>query len=139
MAMRHCAQVLEPPFVNSGIVALHGELMTPALLRSMVQDALRDPQDSSCEQTIIATAIKLGGEFFPEKLSLVEFDDVHRFSPRNMNNEGYYSRHYVTWMRHLLYRDALKLRLQCLSSFGGCGLGQQWSSAELRKADAALK
>jgi len=44
-------------------------------------------------------------------MSLVEFDDVHRFSSRNMNNEGYYSRHYVNWMRHLLYRDALKLRL----------------------------
>ena len=69
-------QVLEPPFVNSGIVALHGEIMTPALLRSMVQDALRDPQDSSCEQTIIATAVKLGGGLFPEKMSLVEFDDV---------------------------------------------------------------
>jgi hypothetical protein len=112
MAMRHCAQVLEPPFVNSGIVALHGELMMPALLRSMVQDALRDPQDSSCEQTIIASAVKLGGEVFADKLSLVEFDDVHRFSPRNMNNEGYYSRHYVNWMRHLLYRDALKIRLR---------------------------
>jgi len=111
MATRHCAQVLEPPFVNSGIVALHGELMTPALLCSMVQDALRDPQDSSCEQTIIAGAVKLGGGLLPEKLSLVEFDDVHRFSPRNMNNEGYYSRHYVNWMRHLLYRDSLKLRL----------------------------
>jgi len=111
MAMRHCAAVSEPPFVNSGIVALHGELMSPALLRGMVQDALRDPLDSSCEQTIIATAVKLGGELFREKLSLVEFDDVDRFSPRNMNNEGYYSRHYVNWMRHLLYRDALKLRL----------------------------
>jgi hypothetical protein len=28
-----------------------------------------------------------------------------------MNNEVYYSRHYVNWMRHLLYRDAFKLRL----------------------------
>lgn len=111
MAMRHCAQVLEPPFVNSGIVSLHGELMTPALLRSMVQDALRDPQDSSCEQTIIATAVKLGGDFFPEKLSLVEFDDVYRFRSRDIRDEGYYSRHYVNWMRHLLYREALKLRL----------------------------
>ena len=111
MALRHCAQVLEPPFVNSGIVALHGELMTPELLRSMVQEALPHPKDSSCEQTIIATAIKLCGEFFPEKLSLVEFYDVHRFRPRNMNDEGYCSRHYVNWMRHLLYRDALKLRL----------------------------
>jgi hypothetical protein len=124
MAMRHCAQVLEPPFINSGIVALHGELMTPALLRSMVQDALRDPQDSSYEQTIIASAVKLGGEVFPEKLSLVEFDDVHRFSPRNMNNEGYYSRHYVNWMRHVLYRDALKLRLH----FGRLE-ARRWSQA----------
>lgn len=110
MALRHCAQVLEPPFVNSGIVALHGELMPPDLLRSMVLDALPYPQDSSCEQTIIAAAVKLGGEFFPEKLSLVEFDDVHRFRSRNMKTEGYYSRHYVHWMRHMLYRDALELR-----------------------------
>jgi hypothetical protein len=111
MATKHCPEVLEPPFVNSGIVALHGELMASELLRSMVQDALRDPLDSSCEQTIIASAVKLGGEFFPEKLSLVEFDDVHRFRSRNMSHEDYCSRHYVNWMRHLFYRDALKLRL----------------------------
>lgn len=110
MALRHCAQVLEPPFVNSGIVALHGELMAPDLMRSMVQESLPFPQDSSCEQTVIAAAVKLGGEFFPEKLSLVEFDDVHRFRSRNMKTEGYYSRHYVHWMRHVLYRDALRLR-----------------------------
>jgi hypothetical protein len=112
MALRHCAQVLEPPFVNSGIVALHGELMPPDLLHSMVQEALPFPQDSSCEQTIIASAVKIGGELFPEKLSLVEFDDVHRFRSRNMKTEGYSSRHYVNWIRHLFYRDALKLRLQ---------------------------
>ena len=112
MALRYCPQVLQSPFVNSGIVALHGELMAPELLRVMAQDALPNAQDSSCEQTIIATAIKLGGEFFPGKLSLVEFDDVHRFRSRNMIDEGYYSRHYVNWMRHLLYRDALRLRLR---------------------------
>ena len=55
--------------------------------------------------------MKLHGEFFPEKLSLVEFDDVDRFRSRNMNDEGYCSRHYVNWMRHLFYRDALRLRL----------------------------
>ena len=112
MALRYCAQVLQPPFVNSGIVAIKGDLMSPELLRSMVQDALADPQDSRCEQTIIATAVKLGGELFPDKLCLVEFDDVHRFRPRNVKLEGYYSRHYVNWMRHLFYRDALKLRLR---------------------------
>jgi hypothetical protein len=111
MALRHCASVLEPPFVNSGIVALHGELMAPKLLRNMVQEALPFPQDSSCEQTIVAAAVKLGGELFPEKLSLVEFDDVDKSRSRDMWNEGYCSRHYVNWMRHMLYRDALKLRL----------------------------
>jgi hypothetical protein len=116
MALRHCAQVLEPPFVNSGIVALHGELMPPDLMRSMAQEALPFPQDSSCEQTIVAAAVKLGGEFFPEKLSFVEFDDVHRFRSRNMKTEGYYSRHYVHWMRHMLYRDALRLRWRSVLS-----------------------
>jgi hypothetical protein len=111
MAIHHCVQVLEPPFVNSGIVALHGELMAPELMRNMVQEALPHPTDSSCEQTIIATAVKLGGEFFPERLSLVEFDDVHRLGSRDMWAEGYSSRHYVSWMRHMLYRDALKVRL----------------------------
>lgn len=116
MAIQYCLQVLEPPFVNSGIVALHGELMAPELLRSMVQEAVPHPKDSSCEQTIIATAVKLGGKFFPEKLSLVEFEDVHRFRSRNMKTEGYYSRHYVNWMRHMLYRDALRLRWRSVLS-----------------------
>jgi hypothetical protein len=138
MAFRHCAEVLEPPFVNSGIVALHGKLMAPELLCSMVREALRYPHDSSCEQTIIATAVRLGGEFFPEKLSLVEFDDVHRFRSRNMETEGYCSRHYVNWMRHLLYRDALKLRLKCVSS-GSYASGQQRSWIERTELDTTLK
>ena len=96
--------------------SLRGELMVPELLRSMVQEALPRPKDSSCEQTIIASAVKIGGELFPDKLSLVEFDDVHRFRSRDMQDEGYYSRHYVHWMRHLLYRDALRLRWRSVLS-----------------------
>jgi hypothetical protein len=114
MALHYCAQVLEPPFVNSGIVALYGELVAPDLLRNMVQEALLHPHDSRCEQTIVATAVKLGGQLFLEKMCLVGFDDAYRFRSRNARNEGYYSRHYVNWMRHMLYRDALKLRFQRL-------------------------
>jgi hypothetical protein len=116
MALRYCAQVLEPPFVNAGIVALHGELMDPGLLRSMVQEALRNPQDASCEQTIIATSVKLGGEFLPERLSLIAFNDTSSFFIRNAKQEGYYSRHYVTPARQLIYRDAVKLRLMSAGS-----------------------
>lgn len=111
MALRYCKQVLQPPFVNSGIVALYGKLMVPELLRSMVQDALPSPLDSSCEQTIIATAVKLGGDSFPEKLSLIAIDDAYNYFIRSAKHEGYYSRHYVTPVRQLIYRDALKLRL----------------------------
>jgi hypothetical protein len=112
MALRFCPEVLEPPFVNGSILALHGEFLPPDILRAMVNEALADPNDGAFEQTIIATAVKLRGSFFPEKLILVEFDDVDRFRSRDMQDEGYYSRHYVNWMRHLLYRDAFDLRLQ---------------------------
>jgi hypothetical protein len=116
MALRHCPQVLEPPFINSGIVALYGELMPADLLLAMALEALPFPQDSSCEQTIIATAVRMGGDLFPEKLSLVAFDDVFRLRRRSMNDEGYCSRHYVHWMRHMFYRDALRLRLRVFAN-----------------------
>ena len=134
MALRHCASVLEPPFVNSGIVAVHGELMAPKLLRSMAQEALPFPQDSSCEQTIVASAVKIGGELLPEKLSLVEFDDVFRFRSRNMKTEGYYSRHYVHWMRHVLYRDALRLRFHFFRGPHGKGRPRSESRVGLARA-----
>ena len=114
MALRFCPQALQPPFVNGGILALHGEFLPPEILRAMVREALADPEDGTFEQTIIASAVHMGAGLLPAKVNLVEFDDVDRFRHRNMKREGYYSRHYVNWMRHLFYRDALKLRLQGL-------------------------
>jgi hypothetical protein len=110
MALRFCPKVLEPPFVNGGILALHGEFMTPEILRAMVREALTDPDDGAFEQTIIASAVHKGAGLLPSNVSLVAFDDIDTFRHRNMRREGYYSRHYVNWMRHLLYRDAWKLR-----------------------------
>jgi hypothetical protein len=114
-AARHGAAALPKgvgaTIVNAGMVALHGELMPPEILRSMVQDALHNLQYPHCEQTIIATAVKLDGEFFPEKLSLIRIDDISSFFIRSAKQGGYYSRHYVTPVRQLIYRDALKLRL----------------------------
>ena len=112
LALRFCPKVLEPPFVNGGILALHGEFLPPEMLSAMVHEALADPKDGAFEQTIIASAVHRGGGLLSEKINLVEFDDIDRFCHRNMHWEGYYSRHYVNWMRHLLYRDAFKLRLE---------------------------
>ena len=110
MALRFCPKVLEPPFVNGGILALHGEFLTAEILRAMVQEALVHPEDGAFEQTIIASAVHRGAGLMPSKISLVEFNDIDRLRHRNMRREGYYSRHYVNWMRHLFYRDALALR-----------------------------
>jgi hypothetical protein len=112
LALRFCPKVLEAPFVNGGIVALHGEFLPEDILRSMVHEALADPNDGTFEQTIIATAVHSGAGLLPTQTSLIAFDDIYRFRHRNMRSEGFYSRHYVYWMRHLFYRDALKLRLQ---------------------------
>jgi hypothetical protein len=54
--------------------------------------------------------VRRGEGLLPGEISLVEFDDIDKFCHRNMRREGYYSRHYVNWMRHLFYRDALGLR-----------------------------
>jgi hypothetical protein len=112
MALRFCPEVLEPPFINGGILALRGEFLTLDILRAMVREALADAQDGAFEQTIIATAVHRGAGLLPGKISLIAFDDINRFSHRNMRTEGYYSRHYVNWMRHLFYRDAFKVRFQ---------------------------
>jgi hypothetical protein len=112
LALRFCPEVLESPFINGGILALHGEFLPAEILRKMVRETLAHPNEGAFEQTIIATAVHRGAGLLPHETNLVEFDDVHRFRHRNMRREGYYSRHYVNWMRHLLYRDALKLRLQ---------------------------
>ena len=74
--------------------------------------AITVAQDGTFEQTIIASAVHMGAGLLPEKIDLVAFDDIDKLCRRNMRREGYYSRHYVYWMRHLFYRDALKLRLQ---------------------------
>src|SRR5206468_9143437 len=76
MALRFCPQVLEPPFVNGGIVALHGEFLTAETLRAMVREALADPNDGAFEQTIIASAVHRGAGLLPGNISLVEFDDI---------------------------------------------------------------
>lgn len=111
MALRYCPQVLDPPFVNGGILALKGEFLETGLMCNMVREALADPKEGSFEQTIIATAVHKGAGLLPEKICLVEFDDYLAFRRRNMTQEGFCARHYVNWMRHLLCRDALRLRL----------------------------
>src|SRR5206468_206717 len=74
MALRFCPKVLEPPFVNGGILAVHGEFLTAEMLRAMVHEALANPKDGAFEQTIIASAVQMGAGLLPNKINLVAFD-----------------------------------------------------------------
>src|SRR5262249_9208881 len=76
MALRYCPGLLEPPFVNGSMLALHGEFLPADMLRAMVQEALADPKDGAFEQTIIAAAVHNGAGLLPGKISLVAFDDI---------------------------------------------------------------
>jgi hypothetical protein len=76
MARRFCPRVLEPPYVNGGILALHGDFLTLDVLRAMVRETLADPQDGAFEQTIIASAVHMGAGLMPDIIILVEFDDI---------------------------------------------------------------
>ena len=70
---------------------------------------LLHPSDDRAQQ-----AAELFGHVVEQvcEMLVLEFDDVNKFRCRNIWDEGYYSRHYVNWMRHMFYRDALKLRLR---------------------------
>jgi hypothetical protein len=140
IALQYCPEALNPPYVNSGMLTVKGDLLPSDLLKPLVREALADLPTHFIEQTIIATAVHKGGGLLPPKLCLVEFDDADKYRYRDMLKEGYFSRHYVNWMRHLLYRDALKLRLQRRSSSAGRGVLDNSGVRENSvRQDAALK
>jgi hypothetical protein len=109
LARKFCPQILNPPGINTGCVWLHGNLCEPSLLRDILDAALEQPDHEFNEQTIIAIAVKLAGRNMPQEICLVEFDDAFDLFPRKPGREGFHSRHYVRFMRHQFYRDALSL------------------------------
>jgi len=109
---RQCPDGLSPPHINSGCVYLKGELCASDLLQAMLATALEQPKHPSNEQTIIAVAVNKVGRRLPVEFCLVYFDDAFALCLRRPWREGCHSRHYVHWMRHQFYRDALRLRMQ---------------------------
>lgn len=105
-----CPEGLPSPGINTGCVYLQGELCDSALFQKLLAAALEKPKDNFNEQTIIAIAAQKNGCKFPAELCLVDFTDANAFSHKKPWQNGVYSRHYVNWMRHQFYRDAITLR-----------------------------
>jgi hypothetical protein len=112
LALAFCPAALESPYVNSGGVLLEGELCDKGLLDSMIAFILNKRDYAFIDQTVAAVAVRLNGTVFPKQFCLVEFDDAFAVSHQRPWKDGYHSRHYVTFMRHQFYRDALQLRWQ---------------------------
>jgi hypothetical protein len=110
LARKFCPQILNPPGINTGCVWLHGNLCEPGLLRHILDAALEQPDHEFNEQTIIAIAVELSGRRMPREICLVEFNDAFALGLRKPGREGFHARHYVRFMRHQFYRDALDLR-----------------------------
>lgn len=111
VARQFCPSLLKPPYPNAGLLTLNGPLMTSAQLEAMVAIALQDPQDGRYEQTILATAALQSGGLLPEKICYMNYEDANDSKPFPAASSGHCSRHYVNWIRHHFYTDALRLRL----------------------------
>lgn len=110
LIQQFCPEGLQSPGINTGCVYLQGELCEPALFQKLLAAALEEPKHNFNEQTIIALAVQKSGRKFPAELCLVDFADANAFRHRKPWLNGVYSRHYVNWMRHQFYRDAMTLR-----------------------------
>lgn len=110
LVQQFCPEGLQSPGINTGCVYLQGELCEPAFFQKLLAAALEEPKHNFNEQTIIALAAQKRGRKFPAELCLVDFTDATAFNHKKPWQNGVYSRHYVNWMRHQFYRDAITLR-----------------------------
>ncbi len=110
LIQQFCPEGLQSPGINTGCVYLEGELCERELFQELLAAALEEPKHNFNEQTIIAIAVQKNGYRFPLELCLVDFSDASAFKRKKPWQNGVFSRHYVNWMRHQFYRDALRLR-----------------------------
>lgn len=107
LAARHAPELLEAPSSNTGCVLTTGDIGHNALLAELLEEALNTPDDEFNEQTILSILATRSGGYLPERFCLVGFEDAQTVRRRWPADEGYCSRHYVRYMRHQFYRDAL--------------------------------
>jgi hypothetical protein len=110
LIQQFCPEGLFSPGINTGCVYLQGELCEREMFQKLLAAALEDSKHNFNEQTIIAIAVQKNGRRFPAELCLVDFTDAAAFKRKRPWQNGVFSRHYVNWMRHQFYRDAITLR-----------------------------
>ena len=111
LALKVCPSVLEPPFTNTGFVLLCGELFGNRSKLDETLEMISDAGHEFNEQTVIAIAVRQNGQSLSKDFLINEFEAPFDLWPKHLRGQSGYARHYVRFMRHLLYRDALLLRM----------------------------
>jgi hypothetical protein len=102
-----------PPWVNSGLVWMTGDIYADAGLAPHLRDALGHCNHFT-EQTLIALAtVRRGSVLWSRQMILLGDDDQFELRMRRID-PSFIARHYLTPHRHLFWRDALALRLKNL-------------------------
>ena len=101
----------EPPFVNSGVVFLRGDLLHAVDLSAGLVPASRRPHPFA-EQTLLALAARrLQAPLLAQSLVACQVSDSQSLLI-TYRGRPWHARHYVGPVRHLFWRDALGLRLR---------------------------
>lgn len=102
--------LLTRPPVNTGVAIYQGNLYDTCELGALVERTA-EYCDNFTEQTILAEAVFQTGEIAWDLNAIRIFDDdIYSLRPSFLG-QGWLARHYVTNVRHLLWRDALALRV----------------------------
>ncbi len=112
LAQKYAPELLSIPSVNTGCVITNCDISTLEPLKEVllyVQNS-SDLENRINEQTIIGILATRNGGFLDSKLLLTHFNDAFFINNRRPWKEGYHARHYVAFMRHQFYRDAILIK-----------------------------
>jgi hypothetical protein len=110
LAEKYAPELLSKSSANSGCILTNYDLSSEPLLPELLLLASENCENEFNEQTILGILSKLKGGFLAKELCLVAYNDAFDFRNRRAWRENYTSRHYVRFMRHQFYRDALKTK-----------------------------
>jgi hypothetical protein len=102
--------IADPPFVNSGLVFLRGDLIASTDLADCLI-AAGDHYDHFAEQTLFAIATKQLAAPLWSASTVACFQSDDQSLRVTYKGKQWLARHYVGPVRHLFWRDALALRM----------------------------
>jgi hypothetical protein len=106
-----CPEILlNPPFINTGLVYLQGHLLNELPLIPWLNELDKKPNHFT-EQTFLAIAVKLlkGKMWSLNEIACLQ-SDRFKLSP-SFKGKNWIARHYVGPVRHLFWRDAFFTRI----------------------------